>query len=128
MYFFNPHLVLKLCGLPADLPRNLASFSPSVDDRNRGGSGPRGLSHQRRVLWWNRSGTIRVMLVGFDGRFQRSYRRTCKTKSKELKKTVNPIMSLIISHKENNHFTRQKWPQLSQFSRFGCYQPIKWTL
>lgn len=85
--FLTP-LVLKLCGLPADLPRNLASFSPSVDDRNGGGSGPRGLRHHRWVLWWNGSGTIRVLIVCFNGRFQRRYGGTCGKKKKHIQNCV----------------------------------------
>lgn len=73
------HPVSKLCGLPAHLPRNLASFSPCVDDRNRGGSGPRWLIHHRWFLSYRRGG-VRVLIVHFDGGRQRSYWRTCGRK------------------------------------------------
>lgn len=68
--------VSKLCGLPAHLPRNLASFSPRVDDRNGGGSGPRRLRHHRCFLA-SRRGGVRVLIVHFNSRGQRSYWRTC---------------------------------------------------
>lgn len=43
-----PTQVSELRGLPAHLPRNLASFSPRVDDGNSGGSWPGRLSRH----WW----------------------------------------------------------------------------
>lgn len=54
----------KLCGLPADLPRNLASFSPRVDDGDGGGAWPGRLGHH---LWFlsDRRRDFRVMTVGF---------------------------------------------------------------
>lgn len=57
----------KLRGLPAHLPRNLASFSPRVDDRDGGGSWPRWLSNH---LWFlsHRRRVIRVLIVHFNSR------------------------------------------------------------
>lgn len=66
--------VSKLCGLPAHLPRNLASFSPSVDDGNRGGSWPRWLGDHWRFLTYHRGG-VRVLIVHSRG--QGSYWRAC---------------------------------------------------
>ncbi|TNN82115.1 putative cartilage matrix-associated protein [Liparis tanakae] len=48
--------VSKLCGLPAHLPRNLASFSPSVDDRDGGGPRARRLGLRGRFLERSRGG------------------------------------------------------------------------
>lgn len=59
--------ISKLCGLPAHLPRNLASFRPSVDDSNSGGAGSRWLGH----YWWflsYRGGGVRVLIVNFHSR------------------------------------------------------------
>lgn len=76
--FFSslPTQVSKLRGLPAHLPRNLASFSPRVDDGNSGGSWPGRLSRH----WWLLSsgrGGIWVLMVRFSSRWQRIYRVTC---------------------------------------------------
>lgn len=67
--------VSKLRGLPAHLPRNLASFSPRVDDGDSGGSGPRWLCNHRWFLPYRRRG-IRVLIERFNRRGQRSYWRT----------------------------------------------------
>lgn len=67
--------VSKLCGLPAHLPRHLASFSPSVDDRDGGGSGSRGLGHRGGLLS-DRGGGFRVLIVHCNCGGQRCYRRT----------------------------------------------------
>ena len=71
--------VSKLCGLPAHLPRHLASFSPSVDDRDGGGSGSRGLGHRGGLLS-DRGGGFRVLIVHCNCGGQRCYRRTCGRK------------------------------------------------
>lgn len=71
--------VSKLRGFPAHLPRNLASFSPSVDDCDGGGSRPRRLGQH----WWflsHRRGGVWVPTVYFNRRGQRSYWRTCGRK------------------------------------------------
>lgn len=65
----------ELRGLPAHLPRNLASFSPSVDDRDGGGSRPRQLVHRRHFLLHGRGGAT-VLVEHFDGRGQRGHGRT----------------------------------------------------
>lgn len=66
----------ELRGLPAHLPRNLASFSPSVDDRDGGGPrGPRQLVHHRHFLLHRRGGAT-VLMVHLNGRGQRGHRRT----------------------------------------------------
>lgn len=64
----------ELRSLPADLPRNLASFSPSVDDRDSGGAWPRHLWH--RGLLPHRRGRVRVLSVGFNSRGQWGNRST----------------------------------------------------
>lgn len=66
--------VSKLRGLPAHLPRNLASFSPSVDDCDGGRSRPCWLGHYLWFLSYRRGG-IRVLTVHFNSRGQRSYWR-----------------------------------------------------
>lgn len=76
--------VSKLRGLPAHLPRNLASFSPCVDDSNSGGSWPRRLGHHWQFLSYWRGG-IRVLIVHLNSRWQRSYWSTCGTKHKKYK-------------------------------------------
>lgn len=65
-----PAPVSKLRRLPAHLPRNLASFSPSVDDRDSGGPRPGGLGHNGRLIS-RRGGSLRVLTVHFNSRGQR---------------------------------------------------------
>lgn len=81
VFFFSslPTQVSKLRGLPAHLPRNLASFSPRVDDGNSGGSWPGWLGRR----WWLLSsgrGGIWVLMVRFSSTWQRLYRVTCGRK------------------------------------------------
>lgn len=80
-FFFSslPTQVSKLRGLPAHLPRNLASFSPRVDDGNSGGSWPGRFSRR----WWLLSsgrGGIWVLMVRFSSTWQRIYRVSCGRK------------------------------------------------
>lgn len=62
----GPKGASELRGLPAHLPRNLASFSPSVDDRDGGGSRPCQLVHHRHFLLHSRGGAT-VLMEPFNG-------------------------------------------------------------